>query len=61
MKYALRTLGRLVNESESLEYSVEKDDDGRIKAIMVLGVTKDNIDDIIATLEYTAMKISSRK
>jgi len=61
MKYALRTLGRLVNESEGLEYSVEKDDDGRIKAIMVLGVTKDNIDDIVATLEYTAMKIASRK
>jgi len=61
MKYLVRSLKRIAEENEGIEYSVDRGEDGRIKTITVLGVTRDNADDIIATLEYTAMKIASAR
>lgn len=60
LKYALRVLEKLSGESEAVEYTVEKEDD-KVKSITVLGVSKDVVDDVVAALEYTAIKLSSRR
>jgi len=57
IRYALRALARIAEENEGLEYSVEKEN-GNIKSITVLGVTKDTVDDVTAALEYAAMKLA---
>jgi hypothetical protein len=60
IKYVIRTMKRLAEEGEGIEYSIDKDETGRVRKITVLGVTKDNVDDVVATLEYAAMKIAQR-
>ncbi len=60
IRYAIRAIKRLADEGEGIEYSIEKDEMGRIRRITVLGVTKDNVDDVQAALEYAAMKIAQR-
>jgi hypothetical protein len=58
IKYVLTSLERLSENYEGLEYSFEEDN-GKVTSILVTGVTKDNIDDVKAILEFAAKKIAS--
>jgi len=58
IRYVVRALAKLQETSESLEYTIDKE--GRyVKKITVMGVNRDNIDDVKAVLEYAAIKIAS--
>jgi len=58
VRYVIRALAKLQETSEGLEYTLERE--GKyVKKITVMGVNKDNIDDVKAILEYAAMKIAS--
>ncbi len=57
IRYVTRALAKIQEGSEGLEYTVDKE--GRyVKKITVMGVNRDNVDDVKAVLEYAAMKIS---
>ena len=58
VKYARNSLQNLAETYEGLEYSFEERD-GKTEAILVTGVTKDNVDDVRAVLEFVASKIAS--
>ncbi len=58
VKYMLTALERLQEENEGLDINVEKDDDS-IRIVTVEGLNKDNIDDVIAVLEFAAKKIAN--
>ncbi|ABM79964.1 hypothetical protein [Hyperthermus butylicus] len=57
IKYVLNVLERLRAE-EGVDYSVEKREGG-VVSILVTGVDKGVKDDVVAALEYAAMKLSS--
>ncbi len=58
IKYVRSSLQNLAETYEGLEYSFEERD-GKTEAILVTGVTRDNIDDVKAVLEFVASKIAS--
>jgi len=58
IRYMLTALERLASEYEGLEYTVERDDEGRITSVIVTGVSRDSEDEVYAVLEFAAKKVS---
>lgn len=58
IRFVVRALAKFQESNEGLEYTLDKE--GKyVRKITVMGVTKDNIDDVKAVLEFAAMKIAS--
>lgn len=58
VRYMLTALERLAADYEGLEYTVERDDEGKVASVIVTGVTRDTEDEVYAVLEFAAKKVS---
>ncbi|KSW11822.1 hypothetical protein CF15_03205 [Pyrodictium occultum] len=58
VRYMLNALERLASEYEGLEYTVDRDEEGRVSSVIVTGVPRDAQDEVHAVLEFTAKKVA---
>ena len=60
IKYAIQSVRRLSEEYGGIDISVEREGN-IVKEIIVTGVTKNTLDEILAILEFVAKKVSTTK